>query len=123
MKLDSEEFSFIKSIIQENKFIDKDQIFVLPFFKTLMEHVEKNKITLNKRDNAIKQIIKCLPKSQNISIQKITEKFKNTVEFIKNYRKVSPYYNAKKIAFVFQKNKFQEWEIIKDKFPEIFIFL
>ena len=80
MKLDSEEFSFIKSIIQENKFIDKDQIFVLPFFKTLMEHVEKNKITLNKRDNAIKSIIKSLPKSQNISIEKITEQFNNTVE-------------------------------------------
>ena len=80
MKLDSEEFSFIKSIIQENKFIDKDQIFVLPFFKTLMEHVEKNKITLNKRDNAIKSIIKSLPKSQNISIEKITEKFNNTAE-------------------------------------------
>ena len=54
MKLNNDEFSFINNIIQNNKFIDRDQIFVLPFFKTLMENVVKNEIILTDRDKIVK---------------------------------------------------------------------
>ena len=75
MKLNDCEFDFINKIIIDNKIMNKDLIFVLPFFKTLMENAQKNYLVLNDRDIVIQTLIKSLPKSQNISIQKVTEKF------------------------------------------------
>ena len=40
MKLDANELAFIHKIILDNK-NENDDIFVLPFFKTLMENAEK----------------------------------------------------------------------------------
>ena len=74
MKLDANELAFIHKIILDNK-NENDDIFVLPFFKTLMENAQKNNLALDDRDIVINTLIKSLPKSQSISIQKVTEKF------------------------------------------------
>lgn len=72
---------FLLNIINEiNISDDNDKLFVLPFFKLLMEQVSKNQPTLDKRDLFIKSIINTFPNNENISIKKIAEKYNSLAE-------------------------------------------
>lgn len=65
-----------------------NNIYVFPFFKDLMDNVQKVQPLLDKRDLLIKGIIQSLPKDENISIEKITEKYNDQMT-AKGFRKIS----------------------------------
>lgn len=80
MKLTKKESHILNLIVENNKENNEHQIFVLPFFNDLMNCVVKVQPVLNKRDAIIKDIILSLPKNENISIKKVTEKFNNVAD-------------------------------------------
>ena len=64
--------NLIDSISDKN---EDENIYVLPFFKLLMDNVFKTKPTLDEKDIIIKDIIESSSKNSNISLAKIETEY------------------------------------------------
>lgn len=80
MKLSNDEINKLELIFKSLPQNEDKTIFVLPFFKAIMDNVAKIKPNLNERDLILKTIIETFPNNQNISLQKITKKFNDIAE-------------------------------------------
>ena len=69
--------TLIDSLSDEN---EEQTIYVLTFFKLLMDNVFKAKPTLNEKDMIIKDIIESSPKNTNISLAKIETEYNKTAK-------------------------------------------
>lgn len=88
IKPSKEDKEILAHIINEDKVIaEDDKLFVLPFFKLLMDRVSKNKQILDQRDLIIKSIINSFQNNENISIKKVMEKY-NTIAESKGLKKI-----------------------------------
>ena len=81
IKTTNEENIFLKNIIESIDIqIDDRQIYVLPFFKLLLDNVKKVEPILNERVLIIKEIIESSPKNMSISLSKITSEYYKIAE-------------------------------------------
>lgn len=125
MKPTSEEKKILESLITKSPINSNDnEIYVLPFFKILMDKIEKIKPKKDIKTKIIEQILKERIKKEHISLKKIKEEFdkKASIINIKSIQKSSIHNIMKKILgykylkTTIKNSKLTESNYIKESF-------
>ena len=84
-----EEMDYLGGIIKDGKNKkESNKLFVLPFFKDIMDNVLKTQPDLDKRDLLIKSIVHTSIKNENISVKKVPERY-NSIAELNGLKKMS----------------------------------